>query len=505
VSTARPTAALACAALAPLLALAACSRGPEPYAGPVRTLVVISLDTLRADHLGAYGGDVGTPTLDRLAAEGVTFEDVTTAAPTTLASHVSLLTGTWPHTHGVPRNGFTVAAENLTLAELLAERGFATAAFVGSFALDRRFGIDQGFEHFDQEFDALADFRARDQDQRRAPAVTDAALAWLDGADADERRLVFVHYFDAHAPYDSPDAGASRATYDDLRAAVVAQHARLLGGTPPEDALERTILSGLSRDLLERADGVELATDRALAEAYAAEVRVLDREVGRLVDGLERRGLLDGAVIAVVADHGESFHEHADFWNHGLWAWQTTAHVPWILWRAPDLRAAGEAGRRVSEPVSTIDVLPTLCGLLGLDVPGRVEGVDLSPAVVRGAALARGAVFCEATQPPLGEQGGWANRSKAAAVREGSLKLIEAPAVPWLGCYDLASDPGETLDLCADGLDPRFARLRRLLAEFRASARPLPSSVDASQLEETLRRLQGLGYPEGAPGTGERR
>jgi hypothetical protein len=178
-------------------AVCACSRS---YQGPYPRVILISLDTTRADHLSCYGSPlVKTPNIDRLARESVVFRQVTSAAPTTLASHTSIMTGLYPHTHGVVRNGFTLSAENETLAQILKRSGFRTAAFLGSFALDRRFGFDRGFDVFDETFDIALDARNFDQDQRRAAAVTDAALSWVEKAPR-EPAFLFVHYFDAHVP-----------------------------------------------------------------------------------------------------------------------------------------------------------------------------------------------------------------------------------------------------------------------------------------------------------------
>ena len=191
-------------AIALLLGFAACS--PTP---PAWHVVLISLDTTRADHLSCIAGSdsrAQTPALDLLASEGALFLQAQTAAVTTLSAHTSLMTGTWPHSHGVVRNGFELNSVNQTLAETLGARGYRTRAVLGSFALDSRFGFDQGFEVFDETFDLLVGAGGADQNQRLGEHVTRAALARVREHDQDEPLFLFAHYFDPHAPYDPPAA-----------------------------------------------------------------------------------------------------------------------------------------------------------------------------------------------------------------------------------------------------------------------------------------------------------
>ena len=170
-------------------------------------MVLISLDTTRADHLGPFSTEspARTPALDALAAESIVFEAAQSAATTTLCAHSSLMTGTWPHRHGVVRNGFTLNGANVTLAELLQQGGWDTRAFLGSFALEARFGFDQGFGTFDEAFDVLVGAGGADQNQRSGPAVTAALLRSLDEDPVTGRAFLFAHYFDPHAPYAPPE------------------------------------------------------------------------------------------------------------------------------------------------------------------------------------------------------------------------------------------------------------------------------------------------------------
>lgn len=482
------------------LLLAACADPPRPY----RHVVLVSLDTTRADHLGCYESErARTPRLDELARAGAVFLDTTSPAPTTLAAHTSLVTGLAPRSHGVPRNHFVIDDSNRTLAEILRDAGWRTAAFLGSFALDREFGFDQGFEHFDAEFDVLFTPGGADQNQRRAEQVTDAALSWAR-AHADEPLFLFVHYFDPHAPYDPPPPWGERANpggpassdADDVERAVVRhQEAALGAGAAPGQAA--VITGGLPAELLARAAGRPLPGDEDLARLYAGEVEYLDHHIGRLLDGLGEAGLLDDALVVVTADHGETFWEHADAWNHGLWVYDTTVRVPLIV-RAGDGRGAG---RRVDAPVSTLDVLPTLLELLELPVPAEVEGRSLVPAL-DGSALAAATLVSEATQPASAafEQGrAWANDLKPKAVRDGPWKYVVAPYLGREELFRVDRDPLEQRNLLGSGdpaAEPERARLRRALERWVAERSPRPTRRNDAKLLEIRERLRALGYVE---------
>lgn len=482
--------------------LVGCGSSEPPYEGPYRHVILVSLDTMRADHVSSYDTRfASTPRLDQLARSGVRFADVTAAAPTTLASHTSLMTGSWPHTHGVVRNGFTVHPDNVMLPELLQEKGFHTAGFLGSFALESRFQFDQGFDLFDEEFNMLTDGNV-DQNQRLAEDLTFAALKHIDRVkDEEERIFLFLQYFDPHAPYGPPASeGAPRTTMAQVEATVRAHQQRLIGSSPGHGSV---INYGLPKDLIGKAIGTPLPEDKELVEAYAAEVAYLDRCLGVLFDGLDKAGILDEAIVIVTADHGETFYEHHDFWNHGLWLYQTTMEVP-LIFKLPEGTGGIEAsGLEVNVPVSGIDVLPTLCELLELEVPGRCEGRSLVP-LLEGQQFDRGMLFGEATQPgpasKLERPNIWGNRGKPRMVRDGPYKLIESPYHGDLRqLFHLGDDPGETRDLLVHSPDDPAvqAQVRKMLRELRvwdSGAVPLPSSFDATQSAETQRRLEAMGY-----------
>jgi len=499
-----------------LLLLGACAPS-DP--GPIRHVLLISLDTTRADHLDPYGAErPTTPRIAALADGGVLFEQVLSPAPTTLAAHTSIMTGAYPQAHGVARNGFNVNAENVMLAELLAAEGFHTAAFLGSWALHSSFDFNQGFDTFDESFDVRAfeeEGAAHDQDQRGADQVTDALLAHVDQVEA-ERMFLFAHYFDAHQPYEPPaphgqpflrPGQIQKAAGRDIAFAVGNHSQRILGRSL---TVSHLITHGLYRPLVEQADGEARSFDRDLANLYAGEVAFVDLQIARLLGGLAERGILQDALVILTGDHGETFWEHGDVWNHGLWVYETTVRVPLIM-SFPDGRGAGT---RIPMPVSTIDIVPTLCDLLGVDQPDRVEGVSLVP-LLAGETIERGPVFSQATQPlsrKVEQHTIWPNQFKPKAIRSGRWKYVQAPYLASAGrsaqamragpgleqLFDLESDPGEQSNLLDGDLTSEavaaHSRLRAELEEWAAGADPLPSSFNSEQSVEVNRRLRELGY-----------
>jgi len=477
-----------------LLGLAAsCGEGG---ASRPRNVLLITMDTTRADHLGAYGQvRFETPALDALASEGVVFEQCSSAAATTLSSHASLMTGAYPLRHGVVRNGFSVHPSNRTLAEALSDAGFRCAAFVASSALVSATGMNQGFGVYDERLDLPASPGGNDQAQRRAGSVTDAVLAHVDeqeAAGAEGGLFLFAHYFDPHAPYGAPGSG-DVGGFGDIESAVGAQQQRVLGEGPGQQAV---IGGGLPAALAGPTGAVPSPADERLAALYGAEVEYMDAEIGRLLAGLASRGVLEETLVVITADHGETFWEQGNFWNHGLWVGETDVHVPLIV------RGPGAArGARVSTPVSGVDVAPTILDAVGLapgpgDDPGR--GRSLLPAL-SGAEIPRRAVFSEATQPGPRLEGAeglpWAGAAKPQAVRLGPWKLVKAPYLGVRQLFDLASDPGERRDLLADPVLTPTSRdaledLERAHAVWVGAAAPRPSAYDPDQAEA----LRSLGY-----------
>ena len=497
-----------------MAALAAACTPDADSDGPgergAKHLILISLDTVRADHLGCYGATgARTPHIDALAAAGVRFDSVMAAAPTTLASHASLLTGTYPQTHGVPRNGYVLDPANLTLAEVLSHADFATLAAVGAFPLAGAFGLGQGFEHYDDTLGHAPE--GAGYAERDAAAVTDAALALVDGEleRRPERRLfLFVHYFDAHAPhvppapfdraFERPAGWEARGIPQTLAEGVVRaadDHYQALIGQRPGRGV---VVRGLAPEWIETADGQALGLDNDLDALYRGELAYIDDQLGRLLDGLERRGLLRDAAVIVTADHGETKWEHADYWNHGLALFETSVHIPLIV-RGATSQATLWAPRSVPQPVSNIDIAPTATALLGIDVPPRMEGVDLMDLFGNPTAD-RGPIFSEATMPFGVERpdGAWPNGNKPHAVRQGPWKYVRWNYNDHEQLFDLSEDPGERHNLLWGTVQPadreRARTLAATLARWRASAQPHSTVYRAGRDADMLRTLNDMGY-----------
>jgi len=417
---------LACAAAAMAIRL-----GRAPAAAPRPrglNLLLVTLDTTRADSLGAYGAqDAATPNFDRVAARGVVFEQAITAAPLTLPAHASLFTARYPPQHGVRDNGgFVLDARQTTLAERLAAAGFRTGGFVGAYVLDRRWGIAHGFDTYFDDFDLEKSAGKAAAVERPANEVADRALAWLDTV-ASSRFFAWMHFYDAHSPYDPPEPYRTR-----------------FAGRP-----------------------------------YAGEVAFADAQVGRLIGFLERRGLLERTIVALVGDHGESLGEHAER-THGFFVYSAVLRVPFAI--AAPVDAAG--GRRVGATVRTIDLTPTLLDLLGVALPDAVDGRSLVP-LMTGASRDLGLeAYSESTYPRY--HFGW---SGLKALTSGRYKFISAPR-PEL--YDVERDPGEAHNLFAarEALADRMAASLRAREAGATDAAQKPGDVEP----EVRARLAALGY-----------
>jgi choline-sulfatase len=451
--------------LAPLLALAAIACGEDPPApsGPPNVLLV-SVDTLRADALEPYGGKAPTPVLMRLAREGTSFDQALAPSPTTAPSHASLFTGQEPLRHGVNRNGASLPAAALTLSEHFQQNGYRTAGFVSSFILGAQFGWSQGFETYDAAFSEAGasvrggagmppDFGEKFSFagfDRRADATTQAARAWL--ASAEEPFFLFVHYFDPHNPYVPPDRFA----------AVLPPGAAELG--------DRAV------------PGMTPGELREAIRLYHGEVAFVDAELGRLLEGLERLG--HPTLVVVTADHGEGLGQRG-LLDHALHLHDELLRVPLIFWWSD--RPLG--GLRLRTPIGLADVAPTIVELAGLPPLSETDGHSLAASVATGR------------EPDAREIVGYRRPIKAAAperrsamyfVRLGRWKLLRVEG-SGDALYDLEADAGESYDLRAlrpDQADRLGSVLEARLASRRdAVPAPAPSP-------EVQRGLEALGYVE---------
>lgn len=447
-------------------------------------VILISLDTLRPDYLGFYGHPwVETPNLDALAAESIILDDCMSPAPTTLAAHTSIFTGLYPQRHGVPKNGFVVNSENLMLPEMLAEAGYHTAGFVGSFALSSRFNFNQGFDLYDEYPDAAGfhkprhvhDNRSRHRD---AASVTDSVIQYVEGIQKEKPLFLFVHYFDAHAPY--------TASADYLE--QYASRPR----PAPNDADEKAIRARL--DYLTGEVGFQDASQ--LIPRYAAQITYLDKQLGRLFDFLSSQGILDDAILIVTSDHAESLWDHPPFFDHGHTVYQDTIRAVGLL-RLPNKEFGGV---RIQSLTSTLDFLPTILHLLQLDPPDEQHGIPLSLENSPNRDAKR-AVFAQATKPAsnqLEPSGKWLNSQKAMCIRMGRWKLIHVPHQNGkMELYDLSLDPLERQDLIGSGgnADPEIVRaLKQSLQSWTQEANPRPTHYDTLRQPDTKEALRALGY-----------
>lgn len=427
------------------VALACGDASPRPH------VLLVTVDTLRADRLGAYGYTRPTsPNLDRLAREGALFEVAYAPTGATGPSHATLFTSRYPLAHRVERNGLVLPPSERTLAELLHEAGYETAAFVSSYPVTRRYGLDQGFSHYDESFDTESDTleleewsgeRVEGAFDRRGRATLRAARAWLEQRDARERLFLWVHLFDPHDPYVAPPRFA--------------------------------------RPFL--ASGQD---ERARAGAlYDAEIAYTDAVLGRLVEAFEAWAGQGSTLLVVTADHGEGLWDHG--WRmHNRYLYEEETRVP-LVWRWP---GRIPAGLRIGQPVHLADVAPTLLGLLGIPRDGLpLEGRDLAP-VLQGDAAANG-------ERPIWLQGpdydpAWGPRF---ALRVGDWKLIE-----WHSgrheLYDLRVDPGERHDLARR--EPQVRRqLSAQLSHWRDGQAAVRGPERIERLEARDREaLRALGY-----------
>jgi arylsulfatase A-like enzyme/Tfp pilus assembly protein PilF len=395
-------------------------------------VVLITLDTLRADHLGAYGATVvRTPHLDRLAAQGVLFEQVMSSAPLTLPSHSSIMTGQFPPLHGVRDNGgFFLGPAQVTLAEVLTGRGYQTGAAVGAFVLDSKWGLDQGFSTYQDDFD-LTNVKAMSLASVARPGneVVDRAIAWMAKV-AHERFFAWIHLYDPHAPYASPEP--YRGDYR---------------GHP-----------------------------------YRGAVAFTDAQVGRVLSFLDEKGLARDTVVVVTADHGEGLGEHGEE-THGFFVYESSMRVPLIV-RAPGL---GGMPRRVGQPVRSVDIMPTVLDLVGAAPPQGIAGRSLRPLLTGEANTLPLDGYGEAMYPL--HHYGW---SELTTLRSDRYKLIDAPR-PEL--YDLERDPGERTNLFAERRSVAEAMLGEIRRQKRAMAAGAPETRESATVDpETRSRLAALGY-----------
>lgn len=436
--------------------LLACA--PAPAERPDILLVVI--DTLRADHVGSYGyPKPTTPNLDRLAAEGALFEIAYSPMGTTTPAHAALFTARAPLNLGVVRNGLILGEESLTLAELLAGAGYQTAAFVSSYPVSRRFGLAQGFAHFDDAFrEADSKVRMREWEDlaveggfdRDGQATVDAALAWLETEATPAPLFLWLHLFDPHGPHRSNDAAQKFAPLF-LRPGMTPQQRRVA--------------------------------------LYDASVRYADEQLGRIVRYLSESRDWEDTLCIVLSDHGEGLLDHR--WSfHNRYTYEEELRVPLVV-RWPGHIAAS---LRLAQPAHLIDLFPTLVSALGLNTGElALQGIDLMPHLrqMKDHDDER-ALFL---QRPYYENGqrGFGDKGPGFGLRKGAWKYFEAPEEGHRELYDLDADPRERVDLSTEQREQADA-MSALIAAWR-DRQEAPAAAEGLTREDRA-AMEALGYAE---------
>jgi len=393
-------------------------------------LLLVTLDTVRADRLGSYGyRKARTPTLDGLSRTGIQFSDVVAPAPITLPSHATIMTGLRVPVHGVRNNGtYRLGPEHVTLAERLRDAGYETAAFIGSFVLDGRYGLDQGFDHYDDDVNPEgSEAPSGHFHERTADRISAAASHWLDGRSDPQRPFfAWLHFFDPHSPYAPPDP---------YRKA----HANRL---------------------------------------YDGEISFVDAELGRVLDDLKRQGLFERTLVVVMADHGEGLGDHGEP-THSLLVYESTIRVPLIISAPALFERSGVIDDRV---VGLVDVAPTLVDMLGIEGGHEMEGSNLFVA----EPDPQRAIYIESMVPLLTY--GWA---PLTGLRRLDDKLILAPTPEY---YDLSELPLEDRNRFEESAEAKLVRdrLTSMLAGW-PSVEELAEQEPAVD-PEVAEKLSALGY-----------
>jgi arylsulfatase A-like enzyme/Flp pilus assembly protein TadD len=415
------------------LTLVSCARGPDSGSLAGWNVLLITVDTLRADRLGFAGYEPAeTPILDAFAGDGVVFENAISSAPVTLPSHASLMTGRYPPGHGALDNAYYSLPDDVpTLATVLRTAGYETAAIVGAYVLHGQFGLDAGFDRYDDFFRQPRPDEWEPR-ERRAGEVSARAGEWLAGRKNDRPFFLWVHMFDPHSPYDPP---------------------------PPFNS-------------------------RFAARPYDGEIAYTDRAIGTLLESLDGAGFGDRTMVVVTADHGEGFGDGGEK-THGLLLRTSTLRVPLLL-RAPGVLPAG---RRVEGLVSTVDLMPTVLDLLGVDTPTGVDGSSIAGAIRTGRAEGRRA-YSETRLPA--NIFGW---SMLAGSRNDRWAWVRGP-IPEL--YDLDSDPGQTRSLHAERPEKASDLDRDVERVLGASRGGTTARALSSEEVDALRAL-GYAYGSEAP------
>ncbi|MFN0151282.1 MAG: sulfatase [bacterium] len=448
-------------------------------------VVIITIDTLRADHMSAYGYPrLTSPVLDALARRGVLFENALTPTPRTTQAIASMMTSLYPQTHGIRTLWGTLPRTRVTLAERFRDAGYLTAGFWTTTFLDEKRGLAQGFDAYENT----------SVESDRAELVTDRAILWLaekvgprpDRGRKDKRRPFFLwlHYRDPHMPYNPPPE--ERVFVDRLYNGEFRDAVRFY---PSKELMVYNHLG-----LIDSSDVVQAAA------LYDGEIRYADRQIGRLFKDLDDRALTENTIIAVTADHGEGLSEHGYYFDHGDLLYDSSVKIPLIL-AGPEIPAA-----RVAQQASLIDVAPTIAQMSGLQWRGEMEGRDLSTAIAEAAA---GRTTSEPARVLFGESGenllgafnifrfvdGIEGKMRSARSDRWKLTMLPKPGgVRDYALYDLALDPAESTNVLTEQ-PVVLEELTTMLNEFLRDAGTMGDDSKIGDVdEETQEKLRAMGY-----------
>ncbi|MGB6631341.1 MAG: sulfatase-like hydrolase/transferase, partial [Terriglobales bacterium] len=417
------------------MALVALQMAAQTPAKPALNVVLITIDTLRADHVGCYGyKQIKTPNIDGLAADGARFERAFTVVPVTLPSHTSMLTGTYPMFSGMHDfSANKLSPLQPTLASVLKQAGYQTGAVVAAAVLDSRFGLNQGFDFYYDHFDfSRLDEANLDEMERPGNVVADVALDWL-AKNSQKKFFFWMHLYDPHFPYHLSEPYSSEYA----------------------------------------------------SQPYDGEIAFADKQVGRLLQFLKDKGIYQNTVIVLCGDHGESLGEHGEK-THGFFIYNATMHVPLII-RLPENTSA----HTVADPVSLVDLMPTVLSAVGLGIPSQVQGRSLLPELQdkrnRDDQAERDRVLYGETFLPRIHF----NWSELRGSENTKYHFIDAPR-PEL--YDLSKDPGEVHNLFTDKsavAEEMRAKLNAMIRNYSAGKEMAEKTgLDPALME----RLKALGY-----------
>jgi arylsulfatase A-like enzyme len=426
--------------------------GDSRSAAESPNVLLIVIDTLRADHLGCYGYDRDTsPNIDRLSETGVLFENAYCQSPVTSPSVASIFTSKHPRSHGVSRCGHVLAPTFPTLPEMLKGNGFKTAGFISSFVLGSQFGLARGFDHFDEEFSAegsslfFNDSESPRQDvafDQTGDITTRKALKWMRKNRGDAFFL-FIHYFDPHGPYGSPKQFVKRF---------------------PEEAYQPI---------------------GEVVARYDDDIRFVDAEVGNVIRGLNDEGLIDSTLIIVTADHGEGLGEHGQK-EHGGLLYDEQTRIPLIV----SLPGVVPENLKIEHNVQTVDILPTVLDFVGVENDADFSGASLMKLIQGTEKSFDRPVFLERrySVPPGDPRR--ANIPEYIGVRHKNKKYFWSPQRGREELYDVVADARELHNIAED--DPETAEnLRAMLDRWRKAEGP---GSDQKINQETREKLKALGY-----------